>query len=125
MARAAQQNVRPTGEYRVVKPFFEVDIAPNAQSSLEAHLSLVVMMDERLFKQASNLRPPMGIYNISVTRVCDRVIRFCDRLEQYFRASDTLAPSKAKDDVTQELGGEEKGTGYFSRGQTTISGIEK
>ena len=45
----------------------------------------------------------MGIYNISVSRVCDRVIRFCARLEQYFRASDTLAPSKAKDDDTQEL----------------------
>ncbi|TAJ09608.1 MAG: hypothetical protein EPO61_06005 [Nitrospirae bacterium] len=87
----------------MVKPIFKVDIAPNAQSSLEAHSLLAAMMDETFFKQVSNLRPPMGIYNVSVSRVCDRVIRFCTRLEQYFRASGTVTPSKANDDVMQEL----------------------
>jgi hypothetical protein len=87
----------------VAKPIFEVDIAPSAQSSLESHLPLAVMVDENYFQQASNLRPPLGIYNISVSRLCDKVIRFCARLEQYFRASSTLTPSKARDDVMQEL----------------------
>ena len=87
----------------MTKPIFEVDIAPNVQSSLEAHLPLAVMIDESSFQQASNLRPPLAIYNISVSRVCDKVIRFCAPLEQYFRASSTLTPSKARADLMREL----------------------
>jgi hypothetical protein len=88
---------------QVTKPVFEVDIAPTAQSSLEAHLPLVMMTDECYFLQAKNLRPPLGIYNTSVSRVCDKVIRLCSRLEQYFRAPNTLTPSKERDEVMQEL----------------------
>ena len=62
-----------------------------------------MMTDECYFLQAKNLRPPLGIYNTSISRVCDKVIRLCSLLEQYFRAPNTLTPSKERDEVMQEL----------------------
>ncbi len=85
------------------KPSFTVDIATNAQSSLEAHIPLALITDEGCFHNANNLRMPLGIYNVSVSRVCDKLIRLCQRLETYFKASNTLEPLQASDGVMQEL----------------------
>lgn len=87
----------------MTKPFFDVDIAITAQSSLEAHLPLALMTDEGCLHNANNLRLPLGIYNVSASRVCDKLIRLCHRLETYFKASDTLEPLKASDEVMEEL----------------------
>jgi len=87
----------------VTKPSFTVDIATNAQSSLEAHIPLALITDEGCFHNANNLRMPLGIYNISVSRVCDKLIRLCQRLETYFKASNTLEQLQASDRVMQEL----------------------
>ena len=87
----------------MVKPIFKVDIAPSAHSSLEAHFPLAAMLSESNFQQANNLRAPLGIYNVSVSRVCDKVIRFCARLEHYFRASTTVIAPAGRDDAIQEL----------------------
>jgi len=87
----------------VTKPFFEIDIASNAQSSLEAHLPLALMTDEGCFHNSNNLRMPLGIYNISISRVCDKLVRLCQRLEIYFRALNTLEPLQENDEVMQEI----------------------
>lgn len=87
----------------MTKPFFDIDIATNAQSSLEAHPLLVLMTDEGCFHNANNLRMPLGIYNVSASRVCDKLIRLCQRLDIYFKASDTLEPLQTSDEVMQEL----------------------
>jgi hypothetical protein len=87
----------------VTKPFFDVDIATNAQSCLEAHLPLALMTDEGCFHNANNLRMPLGIYNVSASRVCDKLTRLCQRLETYFNASDTLEPLQTSGEVMQEL----------------------
>lgn len=85
------------------KPFFIVDINSTAQSSLEAHLPLTLLSDEGCFHNANNLRLPLGIYNVSVSRVCDKLTRLCHRLETYFKASKTLEPLRKSDTVMQEL----------------------
>ena len=87
----------------MTKPQFTVDIAPNAQSSLEAHLPLVLLTDELCHHHGNGLRAPLGIYNVSVARICDKLIRLCKRMEMYFLASDTLEPLSSSDDLMQEL----------------------
>ncbi len=85
------------------KPLFEIDIASNAHSSLEAHVPLTLIKDSCCFHNAIGLRMPLGIYNVSVSRVCDKIIRLCRRLEDYFRASDTIEGLKTYDDLMQEI----------------------
>ena len=97
--------VRPVNHHlrAVTKPVFQVDIAIDAQSSLEAELPLALVADEGCFHHANNMRMPLGIYNVSVSRICDKLIRLCQRLETYFRASNTLEPLQENDGVMQEL----------------------
>ncbi|WP_343621063.1 hypothetical protein [Ralstonia sp.] len=68
----------------MTKPSFEIDIAPSAQSSLAAHLPLAVATAEGCYHHAQNFRLPFGIYNVSLARICDKLMRLCTRLETYF-----------------------------------------
>ena len=49
------------------------------------------------------MRQPLGIYNVAVSRVCDKVTRMCRRLEAYFRSEGTLELREENDEVMQEL----------------------
>lgn len=49
------------------------------------------------------LRMPLGIYNESISRASDKVIRLCRRLEDYFRSSVTVNPSRELDDLMIEV----------------------
>jgi hypothetical protein len=75
----------------LTKPRFSIDIT-GTPSGLEAHQILTTLSDEGCFHEQSGLRLPLGIYNVSVSRVCDKVTRLCRRLEVYFNAPDTLNP---------------------------------
>ncbi|WP_124494564.1 hypothetical protein [Burkholderia contaminans] len=87
----------------MTKPVFDVDIASTAQSSLDACVPLALTADVGCFHNAQNLRMPLGIYNISITRVCDKLIRLCQRLEAYFKAFKTLDGVEKSDEVMQEI----------------------
>lgn len=45
----------------------------------------------------------MGIYNVSFSRVSDKVIRLCRRLENYFASSASVSPIRAPDDQMVEV----------------------
>lgn len=87
----------------MTKPVFKIDISIDHASSLEAHRFLASTPDNVCFHNASNLRLPLGIYNVSVTRVCDKLVRLCQHLETYFRASNTLVPLQKNYDVMQDV----------------------
>lgn len=46
---------------------------------------------------------PIGIYNVSIARVSDKVIRLCRRLEDYFRSTPTVDTGKEPDDLMTEV----------------------
>jgi len=73
-----------------LKPKFEIDTAPRFSSSLEAHQVLALLPLDSCYHAAKNLRLPLGIYNVSVSRVCEKVSAFCSRLELYIKASNRL-----------------------------------
>lgn len=85
------------------KPIFEVDVSEDVPSSLEAHSPLSLAEESGCFHTANGLRMPLGIYNISASRLCDKVLRLCGHLEEYFQASDTLEPLKEYDVLMQQI----------------------
>jgi len=84
------------------KAIFEVDISAESQSSLEAHAPLSAIDEGRCFHLSNGFRHPLGTYNVSVSRVSDKVMRLCGTLEEYLRAADTLDPLKNHDEVMQK-----------------------
>lgn len=80
-----------------------MDISRGSPSALASHFTLAHVTDEGCFHEANDLRQPLGIYNVSVSRACDKVIRLCQRIEAYFNAEGTLEPQRQNDDVMQEL----------------------
>ena len=85
-----------------MKPRFEIDISPAAQSSLEAHQMLATPAHDNFYHLSKNLRLPLGIYNVSVTRISEKVAAFCRRLEAYFQTSNKLEALHAKTDLRKE-----------------------
>lgn len=87
----------------VGKPRFAVDLTKGAQSSLAAHVPLHLVDGLNTYHCDRNLRPALGIYNISIARVCAKATRFCSALERHI-ASDLLPDPPEKSDVlTAEL----------------------
>lgn len=86
----------------MTKPRFSVDIT-GAISALEAHAILTAMSDEGCFHEHVGLRLPLGIYNVSISRVTDKLIRLCRRVETFFNAPDSLNPQGETREVLQEI----------------------
>jgi hypothetical protein len=85
------------------KSSFVVDIAENARSSLDAHTTLSLASEEGCHHHGSGLRMPLGIYNVSTTRVCDKVLRLCHRLETYFGFGHTVQSLESAGDLLEEV----------------------
>jgi hypothetical protein len=86
-----------------MKPEFRIDLSEGANTPLEA-LPILSLLDPKVgFHTSMNLRPPLGIYNVSIARVCDKLIKCCDKLEKYFKASIKLGVLRGKDDLRKEM----------------------
>jgi hypothetical protein len=84
------------------KASFTIDLTKGAQSSLAAHQLLSLVDEECCFHTDRALRPPLGIYNISISRVCEKLAAFCSRLEQYIVASQNIE-QQSDDNLQREL----------------------
>lgn len=93
---------RPRGT-NLTKPLFEVDVTPGGGAPLEALLPLSLVDPSVCYHTSKNLRMPIGVYNVSFSRVSDKVIRLCRRLENYFASSTTVNPSREPDDLMVEV----------------------
>ncbi len=85
------------------KEIYEVDLTKEAPSSLQAHLVLLKVNVERCFHTTSNLRLPIGIYNVSTSRLCNKLFRLCSRLESYFLASSKIDLLKKENALMEEV----------------------
>ena len=52
---------------------------------------------------ANNLRPPLGIYNISLSRICNKVTKCCGALEKYFNSSSKVDVLQKEDVLRDEV----------------------
>jgi len=96
----------PTCELAMAqKPVFIVHISDEVQSALEARVLLARATEERCFHTMNGLRLPLGIYNVSVARVSDKISRLSHRIEDYFRKVRTVNSEQGDvgDDLMQEV----------------------
>jgi len=74
-----------------------IDLVRGAQSSLAAHHALSVVDESHCYHLDRALRHPLGIYNISVSRVCEKLIAFCSKLEKYISQSHSISAHEKSD----------------------------
>jgi hypothetical protein len=69
-------------------PVFEIDLSAQVPSSLAAHSALALTGGAVEEVALMGMRPPLGVYNVSIGRICGKVRRLSERLESLFRLSD-------------------------------------
>lgn len=85
------------------KPRFAVELSDNALSSLVAHPCLASLDPSIGYHLSRQLRLPLGIYNVSIARVADRLLSFCQRVERYFVAAKTISELAGQRQLRVEL----------------------
>ena len=85
------------------RPRFTIELPNGSQSSLGAHPLLSLVDETHCFHTQRGLRLPLGIYNVSVSRVCEKLIAFCSRLEKYILACHDIDGADAQEDLQHEL----------------------
>jgi Predicted nucleic acid-binding protein, contains PIN domain len=86
-----------------MKPEFNIDISEGGKSALEALQILSVLDPSEGYHISNDLRPPLGIYNTSISRICDKLTKCCIKLEAYFNFSIKVDELRRKDDLREEV----------------------
>lgn len=86
-----------------MKPIFEIDISKNGKTPLEAFHILSELDPNIGFHKANNLRPPLGIYNTSISRILDKLTKCSEKLEQLFNSSKDIKKLREEDKLHNEL----------------------
>lgn len=86
-----------------MKPEFNIDISVGGKSALEALQILSVLDPNKGYHISNDLRPPLGIYNTSISRICDKLTKCCIKLEAYFNFSIKVDELRRKDDLREEV----------------------
>jgi len=86
-----------------LKTRFTIELPTGSQSSLAAHPLLSLVDEACCFHTQRGLRLPLGIYNVSVSRVCEKVIAFCSTLEKYIFACRDIGAADSQDELQGEL----------------------
>jgi hypothetical protein len=86
-----------------MKPEYKVDISEEASNPLEA-LHILSQLDiDTGYHTQNDLRPPLGIYNTSILRICDKLTKCCNKLEAYFNDSITVDELTKKTEICDEV----------------------
>jgi hypothetical protein len=85
------------------KARFTIELPEGSQSSLAAHPLLSLVDEARCHHTERGFRLPLGIYNVSVSRVCEKLIAFCTRLEKYIVACRDIDGADAQEDLRREV----------------------
>ncbi|MDT7044062.1 hypothetical protein [Candidatus Nitronereus thalassa] len=86
-----------------MKQEFTIDISEGAKSALEALQILTDLDPNEGFHASNDLRPPLGIYNTSISRICDKLTKCCIKLEAYFKSSIKVDDLRRKDELREEV----------------------
>jgi hypothetical protein len=72
------------------KPEVRIDIDAEGTPCLAALSNLTHLRPEASFHEVIDSRHPLGIYNVSINRLSDKVRKCCEKLEAYWKASTSL-----------------------------------
>jgi len=86
-----------------MKPEFKIDISNAGKASLEA-LEVLSELDPSIgYHIANGLRPPLGIYNISISRIFDKLTKCCTKLEELFHETIKVDELRLKGELREEV----------------------
>jgi len=86
-----------------LKPVYEIDIAPGAHTCLRAVPLLLSIPESKYHHTTRKLRPPLGIYNVSISRIASRLIALCSRFELYTKRANIIADLDGSEELRAEL----------------------
>lgn len=85
------------------KMCFTINLTKGTPSSLPAHNLLAAVDKTCCFHTDKGLRLPLGIYNTSVARVCEKLITFCSKFEKFIRISSIHGEYEERIGLQREL----------------------
>jgi hypothetical protein len=85
------------------KPEFVIDLSKDATSSLIAQSRLMAIDTSICYHTTRNLRLPLGIYNNSIYRICNKVSKCCKKLEEYFKNANEISILEHKENLKHEI----------------------
>ncbi len=85
------------------KKHFNIWLFNGASSSLFAHCKLAKANPEKCFHNSKGLRLPLGIYNISIHRICIKIKKLCEKLESYFEMSKNVDSLEGFTEIQNEI----------------------
>lgn len=69
----------------------QIHIAPNGEGApLPARNRLLAMYAGASYHESRDCRHPLGVYNISIARICDKVRKCAEKLENYWKSEADL-----------------------------------
>jgi hypothetical protein len=85
------------------KPEFVIDLSKDATSSLIAQSRLIAIDTSICYHTTRNLRLPLGIYNNSINRICNKVSKCCKKLEEYFKNANEISMLEHEENLKYEI----------------------
>lgn len=100
---ALEKNLKSVLKWQSMKPELHVNLSSTAAGALPALDHLNTLIGERLYHEKWNVRHPLAIYNVSISRVCKKVSACATRLEGLVREADTIEKFNRLGKQTEEL----------------------
>lgn len=72
------------------KPVFEIDLFNGGRAGLEALDVLIHLAPTEGLHDTQNHRPPLGIYNTSILRISERLLKCCEKYSEYFNYGQSI-----------------------------------
>lgn len=85
------------------KPTLIVDVEKSAAGALPALSALSTLKDGACFHELHDQRHPLGIYNMSTSRIFDKIKRCCIRLEKYWLLPPYTSELEKEHDLHREI----------------------
>jgi hypothetical protein len=85
------------------KPRVRVDVSSGAVTALEAQSLLSQLKPGASLHEKLDRRHPLGVYNVSVSRICSKLRKCCERAEAYWKAGHDIASLQSFKDLREEL----------------------
>jgi hypothetical protein len=88
---------------QISKTEFVIDLSKDAISSLIAQSRLMAIDPSICYHTTQNLRLPLGIYNNSINRICNKVSKCCTKLEEYFKNANEINMLDNEENLRHEI----------------------
>jgi hypothetical protein len=85
------------------KPEITMDLDSQGDSPIKAEPYLSRLKPNTSFHERLDCRHPLGIYNVSTSRILKKLTNCCNHLEEYLRAAPSVAQLHGTENTQEEV----------------------